>query len=310
MHPNLHEPGLNASIVETVSSWFSDGAATKSFVVGELALAYNPTGDPSPETERVRLDNFQILEKVAANPHFVTEASPAQSLKAKDKETSDYEKTGEYNIALPIITRPSPTVAFKYQVHLDKSELSSYSPVIFTPTWNLEEFQASVIVSYALNPSFTSLDSFTLKNLVLTVNLDLSPDETSDHPREIARATQAVMYPNVGATFRRKQSAAVWKIPDFEVKSGTDGKFLARFTTAASWPRKGKVEAKFEVNTSNNEARLGLSACAAPTTAQKEIDPFADEIPGTVGAEPKPNLTAWKDVSVSRKLVAGKYVSS
>lgn len=309
-HPDLHEPGLNASIVETVSAWFSDGAATKSFVVGELALAYNATGDPAPESERVRLDNFQILEKVAANPHFVTEASPMQSVKGKEREGSEDEKTGEYNVALSLITRPTPTVAFKYQVHLDSSNLSSYSPVIFTPTWNLEEFQASVIIAYAVNPSFTSLGSFTLKNLVLTVDLDLSPDETADSPREVARATQAVMYPNAGAAFRRKQSAAVWKIPDFEVKAGSDGKFLARFSTAASWPRKGKVEAKFEVTTSSNEARLGMSACTAPTTEQKEIDPFADEIPGTVQAEPKPNLTAWKGVPLSRKLTTGKYVSS
>lgn len=308
LHPELHGPGLNASIIETVSSWFTEGAPTKSFVVGELALAYNPTGDSTPGPERVRLDNFQILEKVAANPNFVHDA---QSLKGKEKEketSSDDEKTGEYNVTLPAITRSAPTVAFKYQVHLDPSNLSSYSPVIFKPTWNLEERQASVIINYSLNPSFTLLETFTLKNLILTVNLDLTPDETADPPREVARATQAVMYPNAGATFRRKLSAVVWKIPEFEVKATEEGKFLARFSTAVSWPRKGKVEAKFEVSTSSTESRLGLSACATPTTEQKEIDPFADDIPGTAGAEPKPNLKAWKEVPVSRKLVAGKYV--
>jgi hypothetical protein len=310
LHPELHEPGLSASIIETVSAWFTEGNPTKSFVVGELALAYNPTGDSTPGPERIRLDNFQILEKVAANPHFITEAAAPQSVKGKEKETSDDEKTGEYNITLSSIPRSVPILAFKYQVHMDPSNLSSYSPVIFTPTWNLEELQASVIVNYSLNPSFTSLKSLTLKNLIITVNLDLSPDESADPPREVARATRAVMYPNAGGTFRRKLSAVVWKMPELEVQAGGDGKFLARFSTAVSWPRKGKVEAKFEVRTSSTEARLCLSACAGPSAEQKEIDPFADEIPGTPGAEPKPNIKAWKEVPVSRKLVAGKYVSS
>ncbi|KAK2768203.1 hypothetical protein FQN54_000055 [Arachnomyces sp. PD_36] len=308
-HPDLHEPGLNASITETVSAWFEGGVATKSYAVGEVALAYNPAGDSSPKPERIRLDNFQILEKVAANPNFITEAAlPSHSLKGKERETGDDEKTGEYTVSLPIITRSTPTVAFKYQIHTDPSNPAAYAPVIFTPTWNLEEKQASVIVTYTPNPSYTSQDTIILKNVVLTVNLDLSEDE-NDTSREIARATKVVMYPNVGATFRRKLSAVVWKMPEFQVKAGEDGKFLARFSTDVSWPRKGAVEAKFEVHTTTSNPRLGVSACYPNANSEhRDIDPFADEIPGTVGAEPKPNLKAWKEVPASRKLVAGKYL--
>ena len=312
LHPELHEPGLSASIIETVSTWFDEGAPTKSFVVGELALAYNPTADLTPGPDRIRLDNFPILEKVAANPNFVTEApSTMMSLKGKEKEIREDEKTGEYNISLPAIARSAPTVAFKYQVHLDPSNLSSYSPVIFTPVWDLQETQASVIIHYTLNKLFTSLQSLTLRNVIVTVNLDLSPDEEpTNPPREVARATQALMHPNTGATFRRKLSAVAWKMPELELQAGEVGRFLARFTTTVAGPRKGKVEAKFEVRNSGTETRLGVSAATPGPTPQKEIDPFADEIPGIGGAEPKPNLKAWKEVPVSRKLVAGKYVSS
>ncbi|OJJ35125.1 hypothetical protein ASPWEDRAFT_40290 [Aspergillus wentii DTO 134E9] len=296
LHSDLHEAGLNASIIETVSAWFSEGALTKSSVVGELALAYNQTPDSAVDKLRVRLDNFQVLEKVAANPHFVHEA-PAQA----------DEKRGEYTILLPSISRPSPTVAFKYQVHLDPTNSSAYCPVIFKPVWNLEEFQASAIVFYSLDPSFAStvpVESVILKNLVLTVNLDTTPREDSG---EVAHATSAVMYPNAGATFRRKQSAVIWKIPELELKTGGDGKFLVRFSTSSSGPRKGKVDAKFEVQTAGTGPRLGISAASDRAESPQKSDPFADDDSGTQNTLPS---ATWNQVPTVRKLVGGKYVSS
>ncbi|PWY77547.1 hypothetical protein BO70DRAFT_294795 [Aspergillus heteromorphus CBS 117.55] len=299
-HPELHEPGLNASIIDTVSAWFTEGAITKSFVVGELALAYNGTPDSTPLSTRVRLNNFQILEKVAANPHFISEE--------KDKDQSE-EKRGEYSVNLSSITRPSPTVAFKYQVHIDPSDAAAYCPVIFKPVWNIQELQASVIIFYSINPSFTSPaagSSITLRNLVLTVNLDTSPVED----REVAHATAAVMYPNTGAAFRRKQSAVTWKIPELEVKVNSDAKLLARFSTTTSWPRKGKVDAKFEVHSIDDGSRLGISAALpAESTPQKSYDPFADEEPGTPTSAAQSTFE-WKGIPTARKLVGAKYVSS
>ncbi|KAH8698561.1 Muniscin C-terminal mu homology domain-containing protein [Talaromyces proteolyticus] len=298
-HPELHEPGLNASVVETVNSWFEGGNITKSFVVGELALAYNAAAGSTTQTNTVRLDNFALLEKVAANPYFVAEVS-----------NTDDEKRGEYNVSLAKIARPIPTVAFKYQIHLTPSNLSSYSPVIFTPAWNIEEFQASTIIPYKLNPAFvasTPLESIILKNVIITVNLDLSPeDEITKQPREVARATNVAMYPNTGAVFRRKQSAVVWKLPELEVRADSDSKLLVRFTTAVSWPRKGKVETKFEYDTAETSPRLGVSV--AETAGQNEKDPFADE--GTAINPSTQASIAWKEIHTLRKLTAGKYVST
>ncbi|CRG89572.1 Formin-like protein 14 [Talaromyces islandicus] len=305
-HPELHEPGLNASVVETVNSWFEGGSVSKSFVVGELALAYNASPDTTPETSTIRLDNFALLEKVAANPHFVAEVSK-----------TDEEKRGEYAVSLAKIARSIPTVAFKYQVHLPSTSVSSYSPIIFTPVWNLEEFQASAIIPYKINPAFVAgkpTEPIVLKNVVITVNLDLSPeDEVTKQPREVARATAAVMYPNTGASFRRKQSAVVWKIPELEVKPEADSKLLVRFTTSVSWPRKGKVDTKFEYHTTDATSRLGISvADDTEANGQTAKDPFADE--GTGGnstVEPSTSVSpTWREVHTVRKLAAGKYVSS
>ncbi|KAJ5937754.1 hypothetical protein N7454_004096 [Penicillium verhagenii] len=300
MHPELYEPGLNASIIETVNAWFSEGKVTKSFVTGELALAHNVAPGFAADSLRIRLDNFSILEKVAANPHFVQETS---------KDTGD-EKRGEYNLQLGSISRPMPTVAFKYQLHLDQSNSSSYCPVIFKPAWNLQGSQASAIIFYSLNPAFVSqpVQSITLKNVILTVGLDIAAeDEITKQPREsIAHATSAVMHPNSGATFRRKNSTVTWRIPELEVKapgSGDDGKFLVRFSTSTPGPRRGNVEAKFELHSTESASRLGVSRAVSEST-QQEIDPFADT------GKQSPAPASWQEVPTSRKLVGGKYVSA
>ncbi|EEQ84244.2 hypothetical protein RJZ56_003089 [Blastomyces dermatitidis] len=319
-HPDMPEPGLNASIVETVNAWFSDGAVTRSFVVGELALAYNSTTSPPSDPELVRLNNFDLLEKVAANPILATEAG--HSLKGKEKEngSGNEERKGEYLISLPSIARSTPTVAFKYQIHLNPSNFSAYCPIIFNPVWNLEEFQASVIITYSINPNFISAESstpITLKNLVLTVNLDLSPqeDETTKQPREVARATGAVMYPNTGATFRRKTSAVTWRMSELEVTTAGDQRFLARFSTTVSGPRKGRVDAKFDVLNANSGDRLGISVQTSGHKQDKKADdPFADESLATGNGttespEPSPASKTWEEVSTRRILTVGRYIS-
>ncbi|OQE18188.1 hypothetical protein PENFLA_c022G01258 [Penicillium flavigenum] len=302
VHPDLYESGLNASIIETVNAWFSEGNVTKSFVVGELALANNPTTGTAADQTRIRLDNFQVLEKVAANPHFVQEIA---------KDAGD-DKRGEYDIQLGSISRPMPTVAFKYQLHIDPSNPSAYCPVIFKPVWNLEETQASAIIYYTLNPSFVShtAESITLKNLVLTINLDTAThDKITKQPREsVAHAISAAMYPNTGATFRRKTSTVTWRIPELEVKApttpGADSKFLVRFVTSTPGPRKGTVEAKFELRGAESASQLGISR-ATSDVEQKEADPFADE-----GRESPLSAASWLGVPTTRKLIGGKYVSS
>ncbi|CAG8174523.1 unnamed protein product [Penicillium nalgiovense] len=302
VHPDLYESGLNASIIETVNAWFSEGNVTKSFVIGELAMANNPTTGTAADQARIRLDNFQVLEKVAANPHFVQEIA---------KDAGD-DKRGEYDIQLGSISRPMPTVAFKYQLHIDPTNPSAYCPVIFKPVWNLEETQASAIIYYTLNPSFVSHtgESITLKNLVLTINLDTAThDETTKQPREsVAHAISAAMYPNTGATFRRKTSTVTWRIPELEVKAsttpGADSKLLVRFVTSTPGPRKGTVEAKFELRGAESASQLGISR-AASDVEQKEADPFADE-----GRESPLSATSWLGVPITRKLIGGKYVSS
>ena len=294
-HPEMHEPGLNSSIVETVSTWFSDGTVNRSFVVGEIALAYNPT-QSSADTETIRLDNFQVLEKIAPNPNFI---SSAISEKGKEKASSE-ERAGEYIVSLSALKRPTPIVAFKYQLHMDPINLAAYSPVLLTPAWQIQDAQASVIVLYTLNPAFVlsatettpSTTSITLKNVVVSVALNPSVDA--------GRATSAMMAPQTGAAFKRKQGLVVWKMPELVV-SGEQQKLLVRFVTSGPKARPGHVEAKWELQGTTG-SRLGVSVLDGAGKQKEAADPFSDDVTG-----PSTPARVWNEAHASRRLTGGRY---
>jgi F-BAR domain only protein len=295
-HPEMHEPGLNSSIVETVSTWFSDGTVSKSFVIGEIALAYNPSRSVA-DNETIRLDNFQMLEKIAPNPNFVTSTS---SEKGKEKAACE-EKAGEYSVALSAIKRPTPVVAFKYQLHLSPSNLSTYSPVLLTPAWQIQDAQASVIVMYRLNPAFilstteastTTATSIRLKNVVVSVALEASADA--------GKATSAMMAPQNGAAFKRKQGLVVWKLPELVV-SNEQQKLLVRFVTSGPKAKPGHIEAKWELVGSTG-SKLGVSVQGGAGKPKEATDPFADD-----GTTPSTPAMVWNEVNTARSLISGRY---
>ncbi|KAL9599215.1 MAG: hypothetical protein Q9219_003996 [cf. Caloplaca sp. 3 TL-2023] len=277
-HPEMTEPGLNASVVESVSAWFSSGQVTKAVVIGELALVYNASEtNPAASIENIRLENFPVLEKVAPNPSFVTQ-TPSRS--------------GEYSVNLAQMFRTA--VAFKYQVHLEESNLAAHAPIVITPSWRIEPKQVSVIVSYAFNPAFVSpaSRSVTMKNVVVMVNLDSTKAQTCQSKP-------------VG-NFSKEKSLIYWKLGDITLDgyAETPQKLLARFGTETEG-KPGSVEARWEIS---GEAAAGLGSglgLSRPGSLKEEgsSDPFADE---SVAASPS---GAWKEVKVHRKLVSGKYVA-
>ncbi|KAL8734966.1 MAG: hypothetical protein Q9181_002998 [Wetmoreana brouardii] len=278
-HPELTEPGLNASVVETVSAWFSSGQVTKAVVIGELALAHNASEKTrANSSETIRLENFPVLEKVAPNPTFVT---PILS------------RSGEYSVNVSQISRTA--VAFKYQVHLEEASLAAHAPVIITPSWKIEPRQASVIVSYAFNPAFVSPTgrSVTLKNVVVMIQLDSSKAQTCQSKP-------------VG-NFSKEKSLIYWKLGEITLDGYAEGaqKLLARFGTESE-AKAGSVEARWEISgeaAAGLGSGLGLSRSGASQDAGSS-DPFADE--STAGS---PTGT-WKEMKVQRKIMSGRYVAT
>lgn len=294
-HPQMHQPGLNASIIETVSATFSRTQVTKAVVIGELALQHNASNIlPSSGSEGVRLENFQVLEKVAPNPTFITQ-----------KPTS----SGEYSVALGDLSRP--TVAFKYQVHLDDSNIANYAPISITPNWKIEPSQASVIVTYAFNPAFTTIKrSVFLKNVVVLVSI------------ENAKAQSCQSKP-VGI-FSKEKSLIYWKLGDITLDGNSSDippqKLLARFVTMDGEAKVGGVEARWEIageHAAGLGSGLGLSVHSAAATAAASAavaadgptnnDPFADESTEKTSSNAAPGDGTWKSLPITRRIVSGRY---
>jgi hypothetical protein len=241
-HPDMHGPGLNASIVETVSAWFSNGQVTKSVVIGEVALAHNALGAPA-KTETICLDNFSVLEKVAPNPLFIHEVAG---------------KSGEYTVDSAQLARTA--VAFKYQVHLDEAQLSAHAPVILAPVWKVEATQSSVILSYSLNSAFASR-SITLHNVILMINV------------ENARATSCMSKP--AGIFSREKNMIYWKLGEVKLdESSGVQKLLARFATEGE-AEPGAVQARWEM-AGEGVGGSGLGVSVGGGARAGEADPFAD----------------------------------
>lgn len=276
----MADAGLNASVVETVSAWFSSGQVTKSVVIGEVALAHNASESTSSgRSENIRLENFPVLEKVAPNPTFVTQ-TPSRS--------------GEYSVNLGQISRTA--VAFKYQVHLEESNLAAHVPMIVTPSWKIEPGQASVIVNCSFNSAFVSpaARSVALKNVVVVVNL----------ANNVAQACQSKP---VGH-FSKEKSLIYWRLGDVHLDgyAETPQKLLARFSTDGEG-QPGSVEVRWEIS---GEAATGLGSGLglSQSGSLKEeggSDPFSDES-SAAGS----STGAWKEVKIQRKMVSGKYVAN
>ena len=276
-HPDFAEPGLNSSIIETVSARFEGGKQVSASLIGELALAYNSADFTSAlGSEKVRIENFSSLEKVAPNPAFVS-------------QLPDHE--GEYIINLSGIAKPQ--VAFKYQVRLDDN--ASQAPLLITTAFKIEPSQASVIVSYSLNPAFTlpaDVSTLQLSNVMLALTI------------EGAKTTTCQSRP-VGS-FAREKNLVYWQLNDLTLSPTTPaGKLLARFATEGE-AAGGNVEARWEASFEGAGlvalgSQLRLSA-AGSIDEGEGTDPFADEEHAATTAN-----DAWRDVKGVKKVVGGAH---
>lgn len=278
-HPDLHEPGLNASLVETVSAWFEQGTVTKAMVIGQVALAFNPIDISAGPfgTEHIRLDNFPVLEKVAPNPAFIEQLP---------------DNPGHYSVDLAKITKTS--VAFHYQLHINPSSIAPWAPILLSPLWKPEPTQLSAILNYSLNPAFDLRGalSVTLRNLILVIRLE---------PGSKATACQS----KPAGTFSRDKALIYWRLGDVTLSPGQPtGSIRARFITETE-ARPGNTEARWELS---GQESLGLgSGLGVSTQEEKEADPFADEEKGDGEVETEDKGT-WKNVPTVKRIVSGTYL--
>lgn len=283
-HPDLHEPGLNASLVETVSAWFEQGNVTKAMVIGQVALAYNPIDLSAGPfgTESVRLENFPVLEKVAPNPAFIEQA---------------LDSPGNYTVDLAKITKTS--VAFHYQLHIENDNVAALAPLVLSPLWKAEPGQTSAILSYSLNPKFNlgGATSVTIRNLILVVRLE---------PGSKAISCQS----KPSGTFSRDKALIYWRLGDVTLTEEQPAQAIrVRFFTEGE-AKPGNTEARWEISgeqTVSLGSGLGVSMSAPLNEAKQdpEADPFADTDETAPPASP---AIGWKPVATVKRITSGTYL--
>ncbi|UKZ94748.1 uncharacterized protein TrAFT101_009600 [Trichoderma asperellum] len=284
-HPELTGPGLNASIIETVSAHFEGGELKSTAVAGEVAFAHNPTGDADPAKthETIRINNFANLERIGPNRIFVHNASPDQP--------------DQYALDVSHLSASKTATAFSYRVFSDESEahsLGRHVPLIVNPVWKSQGDKLGLLLQYHLNPECKWTAPVTLHNVVFVVSYD-------------GKATGAQTKPS--GTHLKDKHLVYWRLGDVTLTEASQ-KIVCRIVGADGVePQPGNVEARWEYAVSGEDvvgSGISISRLETVTKDAVESDPFADE-ENPASSNPSLAEQTWVDVPVTRKLVSGKY---
>ncbi|OLN95841.1 Cytoskeletal protein syp1 [Colletotrichum chlorophyti] len=277
-HPEMHDAGLNASVIETVSATFEDGIVKSAKVHGEIAFAYNATGDVSQERETIRINNFPSLEVIGPNRIFV-QNSP--------------DKADEFNLHLSHLSKTA--TAFTYRVHAGDSEgsgLAAHVPLMLRPTWKPQGDKLGLLLQYSLNPASNLTAPVTLNNVVFVATY------------EGAKASGAQTKPT--GTHLKEKHLVYWRLGDLTL-TGETQKIVCRIIGAENAePQPGHIEARWEFTPENLSSGISISRLEETKGKGKEedADPFADDNPTSPALPPDQQ---WVDVQLVKKITSGKY---
>lgn len=311
-HPELTAPGLNSSIIETVSASFEDGALKSVKINGEVAFAYNGDGmvseskpqlgmghgvyaDIRTARETIRINDFPSLDAIGPNRIFVS-STPAAD---------------EFTLDIAHIPAKIPTPGFTYRLHAEDptSDLASHCPLIIHPAWKPTGDKLGLVLQYKLNPSFlNNTEPVQLKGVTFMATY------------EGARASGVQTKPT--GTHLKEKHLIYWRLGDVTLQPGSDWqKIICRIIGAEKGePQPGNIEARWEYATTSSTVNddgspngisisrrgesKGKEKAVEDTSGEEstEDDPFADESAVT---SPKP--VNWQEVPLVRKIVSGKY---
>ncbi|TEA14348.1 Cytoskeletal protein syp1 [Colletotrichum sidae] len=273
-HPEMHEPGLNASIIETVSATFEEGVVTSSKIHGEIAFAYR-SGENSPDHETIRINNFPNLEVIGPNRIFVQNRP---------------EKPDEFNLDVSHIQKTA--TAFTYRVHAGESGLAAHTPLLLRPAWKPQGDKLGLLLQYSLNPASNLTAPVTLQNVVLVATY------------EGAKASGAQTKPS--GTHLKDKHLVYWRLGDLTLTNETQ-KIVCRIIGAENAePKPGHIEARWECTPDTLGSGISISRLQETKGKGKEeeSDPFADDNPTSPAL---PADQQWVDVRLAKKMTSGQY---
>lgn len=297
-HPEMTAPGLNASVIETVSAIFQDGVITSTTIAGEIAFAYNVDEEAADKSkclisiltanwpanmgaahEIIKINDFPNLERIGPNRIFVQ--SPSS------------DRPDQYSLDVSHLSKTA--IAFSYRVFAEDStspRLAKNAPIMLKPAWKPQGDKLGLLLQYAANPACDFPSPVTLHNVVFVATYE-------------GRASGAQTKPS--GTHLKEKHLVYWRLGDVTLTSDFQ-KIVCRIVGAEGVePQPGHVEARWEYAVPVNEApgsAITFSRLVESKGKGKEVssdDPFADD------GNPPASEHSWIDVPVVRKLVSGKY---
>ncbi|KAI1334458.1 Muniscin C-terminal mu homology domain-containing protein [Xylariaceae sp. FL0016] len=285
-HPDMHEPGLNSSIMETVAATFEGGEVKTTKVTGEIAFSYNTSDSFSvPSNIPIRIHNFPTLESIGPNRIFVTNNPEHPDQFTLD--TSHLQKT---------------TIGFSYKLHVaTEPPPANHVPLLLSTAWKPQGDKLGLLLQYKLNPSFTYAtegSDVQLHNLVLFAIYDGKASGVQTKPP---------------GTHLKDKHLIYWRLGDIVLSPGADWqKIVCRVTGEnTTEPQPGHVEARWEFSPpAGSGVQEAITVSRLEESKGKEVeqlnedDPFADVDESTLDKEEK---AKWVDVPAARRLISGKY---
>ncbi|CAM1503219.1 Fc.00g079950.m01.CDS01 [Cosmosporella sp. VM-42] len=282
IHPVMHAPGLNSSIIETVSAVFEDGVLKTASVAGEVAFVNNPSDLSDIKShETIRINKFSALERIGPNRIFVHNTSP--------------EHPDQFSLDVSHLQKTQ--TAFSYRVFADESEtpsLSQHAPLFLKLAWKPQGDKLGLLIQYNLNQEAKFTAPVTLHNVVFVATYD-------------GRASGAQTKPT--GTHLKDKHIVYWRLGDVTLTNETQKIVCRVIGLEGIEPTPGHVEVRWEYSASGEEvigSGISISKLYEGKGKGKELsedDPFADESLAS-STEQK-----WVDIPVTRKLVSGKYES-
>ncbi|KAJ4115147.1 Suppressor of Profilin deletion [Fusarium oxysporum] len=277
-HAHMTAPGLNTSIIESVSAIFEDGVVKSTTITGEVAFVNNPSDSGDAKSyETIRINNFSALERIGPNRIFVQNSSP--------------DHNDQFNLDVSHLTKSA--TAFSYRVFSEDSEtptLGEHAPLSLKPAWKPQGDKLGLLLQYQLNPSSKLTAPVTLHNVVIVATYEGKSSGAQTKP--------------VGTHLKDKH-LVYWRIGDLTLTTEPH-KIVCRIIGAeGAEPKPGHIEARWELTATGDQvigSGISISRLDEGKGKGKDVsedDPFADD---TASTEHK-----WVDVPISRKLVSGKY---
>ncbi|GJN76638.1 hypothetical protein PLIIFM63780_000124 [Purpureocillium lilacinum] len=281
-HPEMTGPGLNTSIIETVSAVFEDGVVKSASIAGEIAFVNNAS-DGTKTHETIRINSFPSLERIGPNRIFVQNAS--------------IDQPDQFSLDLSHLSKTS--IGFSYRVFAEEAEtpaLGRHAPLLLKPAWKPQGDKLGLLLQYQLNPLSQLTAPLTLHNVVFVATYDGKSSGAQTKP---------------SGTHLKEKHLVYWRLGDVTLTSEMQ-KIVCRIVGAEGvTPTPGHVEARWEYTAAGDEpmgsgisiSRLVEDKGKGKETMPPEDDPFADQSqPAAATGEP-----TWVGVPLQRKLVSGKY---